>query len=67
MKNYLELGDKGNSVKELQQKLNKLGFKDSAGKKLVEDGEFGNNTLFAVKAAQKKYNLVVDGKKISNK
>lgn len=62
VKNYIELGDVGTTVKELQQKLIKLGFKGADGKQLTVDGSFGNNTLYAVKAAQKKYNLVVDGK-----
>lgn len=61
-KNYSELGDNSDAVKELQQKLNKLGFKGADGKVLDEDGSFGNNTLYAVQAAQKKYNLTVDGK-----
>ena len=62
VKNYVELGDVGTTVKELQQKLVKLGFKGADGKQLTVDGSFGSNTLYALKAAQKKYNLIVDGK-----
>lgn len=60
-KNYLQYGDTGNDVKVLQQKLNKVGMRDANGKKLVEDGEFGSATKYAVKAFQKKYHLEVDG------
>lgn len=60
-RNYLQCGDTGEEVKSLQEKLVTLGFKGEDGKKLTVDGEFGKNTLFAVKAAQTKYNLVVDG------
>lgn len=35
-------------VKTLQKRLNELGYKGENGKKLVEDGMFGGNTLFAV-------------------
>lgn len=60
-RNYLQVGDTGEEVKELQEKLNSLGFKDAYGDMLTIDGEFGNNTLFVVKLAQEKYGLVVDG------
>ena len=60
-KAYLELGDSGNEVKSLQEKLIKLNFKGKDGKILIADGDFGENTDFAVRAAQKKYDLVVDG------
>ena len=60
-KNYLEYGDQGSDVKSLQQKLNKVGIKDANGNKLEEDGSFGDNTLYAVKAFQKKYGLEVNG------
>lgn len=61
-KGYLEIGDSGTDVKALQQKLNKLGIKDDAGRKLEEDGEFGSATQQAVMRFQKKYGLEVDGK-----
>lgn len=60
-KNYLEYGDQGSDVKSLQQKLNKVGIKDSNGNKLEEDGSFGDATLYAVKVFQQKYGLEVDG------
>lgn len=51
----LKRGSKGNKVKELQTKLNKV------GNNLVVDGSFGSATEKAVKAFQKKYGLTVDG------
>jgi len=54
----LRKGDKGNDVKELQQKLIELGFNlGSWG----ADGDFGNATDIAVKQFQKDNNLLVDG------
>mgnify|MGYP001106610927 CR=1 FL=1 len=52
----LKLGSRGNSVKELQKKLNSLGF--NAG---VVDGIFGTKTRNAVMDFQRKNGLVVDG------
>ena len=52
----LKLGSRGNSVKELQKKLNSLGF--NAG---VVDGIFGTKTRSAVMDFQRKNGLVVDG------
>lgn len=60
-RNYLRYGDTGNDVKILQQKLNKVGMTDANERKLVEDGEFGSGTKYAVQAFQKKYRLEVDG------
>ncbi|RHG19894.1 CHAP domain-containing protein [Blautia obeum] len=54
-KNYLTVGDKGDAVKTLQTKLNKVGYK------LTVDGEYGSATKAAVTSFQKKYNLEVDG------
>lgn len=56
-KNYLTVGDKGDAVKTLQTKLNKVGYK------LDVDGIYGDNTLQAVKSFQTKYKkeLEVDG------
>lgn len=51
----LKRGSKGDKVKELQTKLNKV------GNNLVVDGSFGSATEKAVKEFQKKYNLTVDG------
>lgn len=54
-KNWIEYGDKGNDVKTLQTKLNKVGYK------LEVNGICGNATVAAIKDFQKKYNLAVDG------
>lgn len=54
-KNWIEYGDKGNNVKTLQTKLNKVGYK------LEVDGICGNATVAAIKDFQTKYNLAVDG------
>ena len=51
----LKKGSSGNSVTQLQQKLNTLGFSCTV------DGKYGDNTVNAVKAFQKHYNLTVDG------
>lgn len=53
---YLKYGSKGDAVKTLQQNLNDLGY--NCGK---VDGDFGTNTLDAVKAFQKANKLDVDG------
>jgi len=54
----LEKGDKGDDVKELQQYLMKLGYKLP---KYGDDGDFGSETLTAVKQFQKDKGLEVDG------
>lgn len=51
-------GERSDAVKDLQEKLIKLGYdvgRDGA------DGQFGLNTLAAVKKFQREHNLVVDG------
>ncbi len=48
-------------VKELQKRLNSLGFVGEDGKKLVEDGDFGSNTEYAVRMYQEQNGLKVDG------
>jgi len=48
-------GDKGNKVKEIQQKLNKFGYK------LYVDGDFGRLTYYAVMDFQMKNKLLKDG------
>ncbi len=55
IKNWIEYGDRGNDVKTLQTKLNKVGYN------LEVDGVCGNATVTAIKDFQKKYNLAVDG------
>ena len=52
----LEKGSTGSDVKELQTKLKKLGYYDA-----YVDGDYGDTTVAAVKAFQKKYNLTADG------
>lgn len=57
-KSYLQKGDKGDAVKTMQKMLIALGYScGSSG----ADGDFGSNTLKAVKAFQKDYGLSVDG------
>ena len=51
----LQVGSKGDDVKEMQQLLNQNGYK------LEEDGKFGAKTQAAVKNFQSKNNLKVDG------
>ena len=52
----LRMGDSGSDVKDLQTKLKKLGYYDA-----YVDGDYGDTTVAAVKAFQKKYNLTADG------
>lgn len=54
----LDKGDKGDAVKDMQNKLIKHGFYLP---KYGADGDFGNETLAALKAFQKKAGLEVDG------
>ncbi len=54
-KSYLEKGDRGSKVKELQTKLNKAGYK------LAIDSIFGKDTESAVRKFQKAQGLSVDG------
>ena len=54
----LNIGDRGQQVKQLQEKLIKLGF--SCGDHGA-DGDFGDGTYRAVRAFQKKYGLGEDG------
>ena len=57
-KNYLENGDKGQKVKEMQQELDSLGY--DLGK-WGTDGHFGDQTEKAVRQFQKDMNITVDG------
>ena len=52
---------KGNDVKLLQRLLKSNGFKGADGKKLTIDGDCGTNTVYAIKAYQKKKGLGADG------
>lgn len=58
VRDYLQLGDTGPAVKTMQQNLITLGFDVGA---FGADGSFGQDTLAAVKQAQKQYGLTVDG------
>src|SRR5512145_2868604 len=51
----LKIRSKGDSVRLLQELLNKIGYRVDV------DGDFGKNTDKAVKDFQQKNNLVVDG------
>ncbi|MDQ6423102.1 S8 family serine peptidase [Paenibacillus sp. LHD-117] len=53
--NYIDRGDKGKEVKEVQQKLKDMGFN------VAVDGSFGPQTEAAVKAFQKSMGIKVDG------
>lgn len=57
-------GKKGGDarVKSLQQALNRLGLTDERGRRLDVDGLLGPLTTQAVKAAQKKLGVKVDGR-----
>ena len=50
-------GSTGRYVKLAQYLLNKAGFKGADGKKLSVDGEFGDNTAYAVTSLQKKVGM----------
>ena len=52
----LRKGSTGSAVKDLQTKLKKLGFYNA-----YVDGSYGDTTVAAVKAFQKKYDLTADG------
>jgi len=49
-------------VHKLQEALNRLGLKDSAGKPLKLDGKLGPRTTAAIRKAQHRLGLPVDGK-----
>ena len=52
----LKKGSKGDDVKKLQEKLNKLGYDCGTA-----DGVYGNSTVKAVKSFQQDHMLTVDG------
>ncbi|MEH6420831.1 peptidoglycan-binding protein [Pseudomonas sp. CGJS7] len=58
----LKLEERGPAVRELQQTLNRLGYRDAEGKPLQVDGHFGGNTKHAVEAFQRANHLDPDGK-----
>lgn len=57
----IKSGTKGNDVKLLQRLLKSNGFKGADGKNLTIDGDCGANTVFAIKAYQRKKGLSADG------
>lgn len=57
----LVYGDICAEVSVVQTLLNALGYKGANGKSLSTDGNFGNNTVFAVKSFQKAHGFPVDG------
>lgn len=54
-------GSKGTLVTTLQKELNARGMKGSDGKVLTVDGDFGANTVAAVKSWQSREKISVDG------
>lgn len=57
----LREGGQGERVRTLQSELNKFGYADSGGRPLKVDGDFGQNTVDAVRAFQRARGLHVDG------
>lgn len=57
----LKFGSKGTEVIDLQKQLIMQGYTGKANKKLSADGDFGDNTEFAVMQLQKQSNIKVDG------
>ncbi|WP_246109289.1 peptidoglycan-binding protein, partial [Vulcaniibacterium gelatinicum] len=58
---FLDRGDRGAAVLTLQQRLNRLDIRDTAGNPLREDGHFGPRTREAVEAFQRAQGVRVDG------
>ncbi|CAB1261759.1 L,D-transpeptidase family protein [Clostridium sp. WLY-B-L2] len=54
-RSILKAGDKGNDVKDIQKKLKKFGYT------VNEDGDFGEQTVYAVMDFQHKHGLTTDG------
>ena len=54
--NYAAYGEESEEVKQLQQRLKKLGYLNTE-----PDGKFGNDTLVAVKQFQVQHDLIADG------
>ena len=57
----VQSGSTGNDVKLLQRLLKSNGCKGRDNKNLTIDGSCGDNTVYAIKAYQKKKKLKVDG------
>ncbi|MFT8316150.1 MAG: L,D-transpeptidase family protein [Clostridium sp.] len=54
-RDVLKSGDKGDDVKDIQKKLNKFGYT------VDEDGDFGEQTVYAVMDFQHRHGLTTDG------
>ncbi|MDR6843254.1 peptidoglycan-binding domain-containing protein [Pseudoxanthomonas sacheonensis] len=57
----LKHGEKGESIRQLQDTLNNFGYRDKDGRALREDGGFGDRTKEAVQAYQQAHGLKADG------
>jgi len=57
----LSIGSKGNSVKQMQQQLNRISDNFPAISKIADDGIFGNATANAVKQFQEIFGLPANG------
>lgn len=57
----LKKGEKGESIRHLQDTLNNYGYRDKEGRALREDGGFGDRTKEAVQAYQQAHGLKADG------
>ncbi|MCD9030246.1 peptidoglycan-binding protein [Luteimonas sp. Y-2-2-4F] len=57
----LREGDRNDSVRALQETLNRLGVRDAEGRPLETDGRFGARTEHAVEAFQRANGLEADG------
>jgi len=66
----LSFGSVGEQVKTMQRLLNALGFKGANNKSLTVDGQFGSNSVHALKSAQQFWGMTPDaicGQKSWNK
>lgn len=59
--NLCKSGHSGPMVKSIQRILYSYGYKGADGKKIAVDGDYGSNTVYAVKSLQKKLGVPVDG------
>lgn len=57
----LRHGEKNEDIRQLQDALNKFGYRDKDGRALREDGGFGDRTKEAVQAYQQAHGLKADG------
>ncbi len=57
----LRQGERGQDVRQLQEQLNQLGYRDANGRALGADGAFGDRTREAVIAFQRAHGLDQDG------